>query len=568
MNMYDFGMNNNYQQSNKKPKNKKRLIITIVSVALLLFSLTYIILSITVFNNKDEKEKNISTGGSFAAEVSSINIKANQSKEVEVNNYTSSKLEWYSESEEVAVVDGNGNVVGVNPGTTYVVIKRGENDYVRIKVVVEGEKETEKPTPTSTENKEIVATEIRLNKSNIQLRTGNKDQLIATVLPNNAINKDITWSSSDNNVVTIDANGIIKGIHSGTATITAKTSNGVTASTVVNVISTEKIHFISHLEASGSDHNTGDAILLESNGDYAMIDMGNTDQAVVNNIINYLKELNVTKLDFVLFTHMDSDHAANLQSILNAGIKISNIWMKNYDVESYRKNYVENLNENSIDTGLAAQNTNSDNYHLNQALSRYRRIRYLAEYSSLKDLVSNIKIISNADEGSVYTYKVLKFKMILYNNTRNINAIQSENYNSIISLIEVNNHRVLLTADAFDTKQMNSIAQTIGKVDVLKLPHHGSRFCAFLPKNYNDNKVVSEGTLVNSTALASLNPNYFIITSSRKKLENIRSEYKVTAGNMCVDTIAGYSDSTKYYVDETPKALVVDLTDNIKIEYK
>lgn len=59
------------------------------------------------------------------------------------------------------------------------------------------------------------------------------DPLIATVTPGNAANKKITWSSSNSSIVTVDANGNIKGISAGTALITATTADGKKVSCTV-----------------------------------------------------------------------------------------------------------------------------------------------------------------------------------------------------------------------------------------------------------------------------------------------------------------------------------------------
>lgn len=60
--------------------------------------------------------------------------------------------------------------------------------------------------------------------------------LIATVSPVTAANRAITWSSSDRHVATVDSAGYVWGVAPGTAKITAKTANGLTASCTVTVI--------------------------------------------------------------------------------------------------------------------------------------------------------------------------------------------------------------------------------------------------------------------------------------------------------------------------------------------
>lgn len=67
---------------------------------------------------------------------------------------------------------------------------------------------------------------ITLNKTQINIYTQETETIVATVLPEEALDKTVTWTSSNESVVTVDATGKIIGIAEGTATITA-TSNEV-----------------------------------------------------------------------------------------------------------------------------------------------------------------------------------------------------------------------------------------------------------------------------------------------------------------------------------------------------
>ena len=61
-------------------------------------------------------------------------------------------------------------------------------------------------------------------------------QLTATVLPEDADNKTVTWESSDETVATVDSNGLVTAQpKQGQTTITAKTVNGLTDTATVNV---------------------------------------------------------------------------------------------------------------------------------------------------------------------------------------------------------------------------------------------------------------------------------------------------------------------------------------------
>ena len=82
----------------------------------------------------------------------------------------------------------------------------------------------------------IEATGVSLSKTTLTMEIGNMETLTATVSPNNAANKTVTWSSSKPEVAAVDANtGKITAIANGTATITASTVNGKKGSCEVTV---------------------------------------------------------------------------------------------------------------------------------------------------------------------------------------------------------------------------------------------------------------------------------------------------------------------------------------------
>lgn len=61
---------------------------------------------------------------------------------------------------------------------------------------------------------------VTLSQQSLTMYAGDKATLIATVLPSDATDKLVEWSSSNNNVVTVDANGAVKAVGYGKATIT------------------------------------------------------------------------------------------------------------------------------------------------------------------------------------------------------------------------------------------------------------------------------------------------------------------------------------------------------------
>ena len=67
----------------------------------------------------------------------------------------------------------------------------------------------------------VPVSQITLDKTSISISVGNSEKLTATVTPENAANKRVTWTSSNENVATVDANGTVKALAVGTTTITA-----------------------------------------------------------------------------------------------------------------------------------------------------------------------------------------------------------------------------------------------------------------------------------------------------------------------------------------------------------
>ena len=117
-------------------------------------------------------------------------------------NYTA---EWISTNSDVVTVDNNGLATGVASGTAIIMLKAGEK------------------TGSATINVVGVAVEsITLEKHELELTEGEQYTLRATVLPDNADNKSITWSSSDPTIATVSGSGQISALRAGEVTITAK----------------------------------------------------------------------------------------------------------------------------------------------------------------------------------------------------------------------------------------------------------------------------------------------------------------------------------------------------------
>ena len=135
---------------------------------------------------------------------------------------SSSKLTWKSSNESIVTVDESGKIKGISVGTATITVTSSNGKTATCKVNV---------TEEAIEVQEIVLTPLEKTIGN-----GRTTQVIADILPENATNRELVWTSSDPSVATVDANGVVKGIKDGIVTITAKTKDGrVVASTKIIV---------------------------------------------------------------------------------------------------------------------------------------------------------------------------------------------------------------------------------------------------------------------------------------------------------------------------------------------
>ena len=112
----------------------------------------------------------------------------------------------------------NGVITGTptTAGTSTFTVK-AENSYGS---------DSKKLSITINESATISVTGVSLDQSALTITEGDTVPLTATVEPSNATNKGVTWSSSAENVATVDANGNVTAVGAGTATITVTTEDG------------------------------------------------------------------------------------------------------------------------------------------------------------------------------------------------------------------------------------------------------------------------------------------------------------------------------------------------------
>ncbi|OUN45566.1 hypothetical protein B5G26_00630 [Anaerotignum lactatifermentans] len=138
---------------------------------------------------------------------------------VEPANATNQKVTWSSDNESVATVDNSGNVTAKAAGTA------------TITVTTEDGAKTATCKVTVNAPQTVPATGVTLDETELTLEKDGSQTLTATVAPTNATNKDVTWSSSNPEVATVEG-GKVTAVSEGTATITAKAGEQTATCTV------------------------------------------------------------------------------------------------------------------------------------------------------------------------------------------------------------------------------------------------------------------------------------------------------------------------------------------------
>ena len=128
-------------------------------------------------------------------------------------------LEWESSNINVATVKYNV-ISGVSAGEAVITVRNSENVKNSFKVNVK--------------EKVIEVENLSLDENQVNLGLGQSYILMETISPNDATNKEITWSSSDGSIISVD-NGIIKANSVGQAVVSITSNNGKKASCTFNV---------------------------------------------------------------------------------------------------------------------------------------------------------------------------------------------------------------------------------------------------------------------------------------------------------------------------------------------
>ena len=164
------------------------------------------------------------------------------------SNATNKTVTWSTSNSTVATVNSNGLVTAKSPGNATITATTTDGSNLSASCAV---------------NVVVPVTSISLDKTSAELVKGNAMKLIVTVLPSNATNKAVTWSSSNPTIASVDDNGLVTALAAGFVTITAMTTDGSNLSASCNVTVTENLsNYDNYLSMSDVDAFRGDTIVI------------------------------------------------------------------------------------------------------------------------------------------------------------------------------------------------------------------------------------------------------------------------------------------------------------------
>ena len=227
--------------------------------------------------------------------------------------------------------------------------------------------------------------------------------------------------------------------------------------------SENRIHYINTKGASGSD-----AIILESNGHFALIDMGEdydfpdgsnpeypdrfgisrqNELVLEDRLFRHLSHLGVKKFDFILGTHVHSDHIGAADEVLKR-YPVGKFYLKRYTDERITSSWRLWDNLFNYDNAIKTAKEKSD------------------------PLVQDIN-----EKDSRFKFGDMDIQLYNYKNEYGPNGklkrVYDDNSNSLVAVVSVAGKKIYLGGDLDNAEGAeDKIGPEIGKVDMMKWNHH------------------------------------------------------------------------------------------------
>lgn len=250
-----------------------------------------------------------------------------------------------------------------------------------------------------------------------------------------------------------------------------------------------------------------DCIIIQDSGKFGLIDTSYESKGKF--IVNQLKKLGATQLDFVMITHPHVDHVGSYSKVMDT-----------FPVKTFY--------------------TKADGTKYGIYKNQYKKMITKANKKHTKVCDVKKAECQNFSLGNI-SFKLYNTSFVYSSGLSYKNKSRLENGNSIAAVATINNKRIYFTGDIgnyFGYNQETKTARAVGDIDVYKVAHHG--FTSF-----NNNQ----------SALNYIKPEYAVVTNNRSNSKTaIKRIKKANSGFI-----------KAYYTTEGTVTLRVDTNGSIKI---
>jgi uncharacterized protein YjdB len=197
---------------------------------------------------------------------------------VEPENATNKGVTWSTSDEAVVTVSETGLVTAVSEGEATITVTTEDGSF------------TDSITVTVEKPSAVPVTGVSISEGDQTLEEGETVQLNAVVEPENATNKGVTWSTSDEAVVTVSETGLVTAVSEGEATITVTTEDGsftdsITVTVVPTALEPDVFEVVDGIltgyTGSGGDLIIPDDLNITSIGDEAFAELDTLTSVII-----------------------------------------------------------------------------------------------------------------------------------------------------------------------------------------------------------------------------------------------------------------------------------------------
>ena len=188
---------------------------------------------------------------------SAIELTENESEQlvtiISPENATNKSVTWTSSDISVAMVSSDGTVYGIKPGQATIMATTLDGGFVALcKVTVKA--------------KTVVADAIQLSPNSATIAKGENLQLNVVLTPDNVSNKTVNWTSTNTNVATVDASGLVRAISEGKTQIIATTTDGSNLSAICEVTVEDQFISVTKIEINPTSERIakGKSVMLNA----------------------------------------------------------------------------------------------------------------------------------------------------------------------------------------------------------------------------------------------------------------------------------------------------------------